>query len=626
MVLVNGADGIGTGWSTSIPNYNPRDIIKNIRRKLDGEEMTQMHPYYFGFNGSIEGDTTKQGSYVVSGKIERVDDETLRITELPIKVWTQDYKIFIEKMMTGDEKKKIDAEIKDFKENHTDTTVSFTITATKEMIDKFEKDKDGLHGKFKLRNRLNTSNMNVFDKHGRIVKYASVGKLMESFYEERLDYYVLRKEHLLKQLRREQRMLSNKARFVEEVCSGDLIVSNRKRKEILTELKDRGYEVFQKVTNNMKPQEEETSDEDDQDENESDAELAKGYEYLLGMKIWSLTFEKAEKLRKELAEKTKAVADLEATSPEQLWKNDLIALEEALDDRDDAYAAALEEEIKAQGKNKKHQGAKAKRKRQTKIKTVKKSRDDDSDEEFQIGKKKSKSATTKPKAKSSNKEVIDLDFHSGSTSSSTSASVSASASASASASSSTSSFDLDDKSDESLAASKPKSTKSAGKKPTKAKQVSKASAKSKTPAIEIDSDSEDESMTLFDRMKAKTSATKSSPPSSATSRTKGKKRASPKSSSDEDLDSFDMSSYEPAALTPAPKKTKTSRKSKKKIIEVDDDDDDDIFDEIEKSSSDEEDVVALKPRSRPTRGRKAIKYNDFSDDESDSDDEFDFNE
>ena len=29
--LINGADGIGTGWSTKIPQYNPREIVKNLR-------------------------------------------------------------------------------------------------------------------------------------------------------------------------------------------------------------------------------------------------------------------------------------------------------------------------------------------------------------------------------------------------------------------------------------------------------------------------------------------------------------------------------------------------------------------------------------------------------------------
>ncbi|CAL1171013.1 unnamed protein product [Cladocopium goreaui] len=46
MVLVNGAEGIGVGWSTSIPNYNPRDIIRNIRKMLRGQSMEDMHPWY----------------------------------------------------------------------------------------------------------------------------------------------------------------------------------------------------------------------------------------------------------------------------------------------------------------------------------------------------------------------------------------------------------------------------------------------------------------------------------------------------------------------------------------------------------------------------------------------------
>ena len=51
------------------------------------------------------------------------------------------------------------SEISDFKENHTDTTVSFTVTATKEKIDEFEKFKGGLYGKFKLQTTISTKNM-----------------------------------------------------------------------------------------------------------------------------------------------------------------------------------------------------------------------------------------------------------------------------------------------------------------------------------------------------------------------------------------------------------------------------------------------------------------------------------
>jgi DNA topoisomerase-2 len=45
LVLVNGTEGIGTGWSTSIPNYNPRDVIDNLRRLLDGEPQRPMTPW-----------------------------------------------------------------------------------------------------------------------------------------------------------------------------------------------------------------------------------------------------------------------------------------------------------------------------------------------------------------------------------------------------------------------------------------------------------------------------------------------------------------------------------------------------------------------------------------------------
>ena len=65
---------------------------------------------------------------------------------------------------------------------------------------------------------------------------------------------------MLNIVRRKIRILSNKARFVEEVCSGDLVVSNRKRKEELAELKDRGYKNFSKEKKNKKVDEDKSSD------------------------------------------------------------------------------------------------------------------------------------------------------------------------------------------------------------------------------------------------------------------------------------------------------------------------------------------------------------------------------
>lgn len=345
MLLVNGADGIGTGYSTNIPNYNPREVIANIRRMIAGQEPTTMHPYFSGFTGELIDQG--KGSYEVRGRIERLDETTLFISELPLRKWTQDYKQLIEGMLTGEGTSP--PQIKDFKENHTDTTVSFTIVAEKDKIDAWEQEKSGLYGKFKLTSTLNTSNMTAFDSNGKIIKFETPADIMKAFFGIRLDYYCRRKEALVKKLEAEQKMLSNKARFVEEVCSGKLVVSNRKRKDILADLQKRGYDIVTKPktsTSNI------DDDEDSIDFNDiemtSDAELAKGYDYLLGMKIWSLTYEKAEALRAELAVKTEELNVLKATAPTQIWINDLNAIEVALDQRDKDFENMQADEKRAQ--------------------------------------------------------------------------------------------------------------------------------------------------------------------------------------------------------------------------------------------------------------------------------------
>lgn len=282
----------------------------------------------------------------MKGIIERVNDTTIFITELPIKKWTADYKAFLEGMITGDNKANTPPEIKDFKENHTDTTVSFTITAEKADIDKWEAEKGGLLSKFKLTGSLSTSNMNLFDTEQRITKYDSPEDILKSFFDLRLDYYVKRKELLVQKLKREQLILSNKARFVEEVCSGELVVSNRKKTVLLSDLQERGYDLFDKQSEGDAPGAEEAED-------VSDSALSKGYEYLLGMKIWSLTYEKAEELRAQLAERTQELQELEAKSPNDLWLADLDAIEVALDERDIEIQEAHEDEKRAQKKNQK---------------------------------------------------------------------------------------------------------------------------------------------------------------------------------------------------------------------------------------------------------------------------------
>ena len=280
MVLVNGSDGIGTGWSSKIPNYDPRQIISNIRNMINEEPVETMHPFYSGFRGEIAPDGDKK--YSVKGIIERVNETTLLISELPVRTWTQDCKNLLEKMLETEKDASVGA-IKDFNENHTDTTVSFQITAEKEQIDKWEKEpKGGLYKKFKLIASSSTTNMHLFDKDSKIAKYESPESILEIFFETRMEFYVKRKELLVKNLQREQSMLSNKARFIEEVCSGNLVVSNRKKVELLNDLQSRGYDLFNKANDRH----DNASSDDEDEDSASVSDLSKGYEYLLGMKLW----------------------------------------------------------------------------------------------------------------------------------------------------------------------------------------------------------------------------------------------------------------------------------------------------------------------------------------------------
>ena len=67
--------------------------------------------------------------------------------------------------------------------------------------------------------------------------------------------------------------------------------------------------------------------------------------------IWSLTFERAEELRRQKSDKADEVEKLEATTPQAIWLSDLDAIDEALDERDVDNAAELKREAQAQKKN-----------------------------------------------------------------------------------------------------------------------------------------------------------------------------------------------------------------------------------------------------------------------------------
>uniref|UniRef100_A0A7N0TUR6 DNA topoisomerase 2 n=1 Tax=Kalanchoe fedtschenkoi TaxID=63787 RepID=A0A7N0TUR6_KALFE len=358
MVLVNGSEGIGTGWSTFVPNYNPRDIVTNIRHLLNDEMMDPMQPWYRGFRGSIEQTATKEGgvTYTVTGIIEQVNETTLRITELPVRRWTQDYKEFLFSMLIGNDKdktnkvdkiKNMNPFIEDVREHSDDASVHFEIILSEENMKMALQ--ESLYKKFKLTTTISTSNMHLFDAKGVIKKYDNPEQILEDFYHLRLEFYENRKRVMLGNLESELLKLDNRVRFILNVVEGKIIVNNRKRAELFLELKQKGFTPFPK----KKTIEDVIADENEDADSSEDTEVAKGvqagdYEYLLSMAIGTLTLEKVQELCAERDKLNYEVNELRGSSPKSLWLKDLDALEKQLDEQDkkDAEEAIRKSKIK----------------------------------------------------------------------------------------------------------------------------------------------------------------------------------------------------------------------------------------------------------------------------------------
>ncbi|EFC50179.1 DNA topoisomerase II [Naegleria gruberi] len=347
MVLVNGSEGIGTAWSTNIETYNPVDIVEGLKALIKGEEAKEFHPWYKGFDGIIE--RLAPTKWQTKGVIEKIDDNTLDISELPIRIWTESFKERLEKMMEAQQ-------VDDFRENHTDVTVSFTV----KMTDKQMKDAEdaGLYDYFKLFKKFSTSNMVLFSEEGGIKEYETVLDILKEFYPIRLKFYGKRKEYMLEKMKKELEILSNKVRFIMEVINETIQVKKRKKADLLKELKTKKYSSFPKEKKIAAAGDIQNEEEEEEEDEEKDvADLTDGYNYLLSMPLWSLTVEKVKKLEKEKEEKVKEVEQLENTKPETMWLSELDEFLEKLDSYEqkeqkefDFYLKKIEKERGKHGK------------------------------------------------------------------------------------------------------------------------------------------------------------------------------------------------------------------------------------------------------------------------------------
>ena len=274
MVLVNGTEGIGTGFSCYVPPFNPDDIKENIKRILGGEEVVPMKPWFRGFKGKVFKDDG--GLWITEGTY-RDTGSRLKVTELPPGRWTQDYKEYLDSLA---EKKMITG----YTNNSTTDDVDFEIFgySGKDIV------KD-----LKLRKTFHVSNMHLFHPTKGINRYGSPEEILQDFVELRLEHYKKRKAHLIKVLEARAIMCDHKSKFVSMVIEEELIVFKRKKVELEKEMSS----IFPKIDGNM--------------------------DYLLNTKTVEYTQERVEALMKEASQAKKELEVMLKTSHVDMWKMDI---------------------------------------------------------------------------------------------------------------------------------------------------------------------------------------------------------------------------------------------------------------------------------------------------------------
>lgn len=302
MACVNGGKGIGTGFSCDIPSYNPLQIIKYLKYKLNNtQSKPNIEVYYEGFKGTIQ--KLQNQKYLIKGNYEIVGTDQIRVTELPVGTWTEDYKAFLETLM-DDKNKKGKVWVKSYTDMSTDTEVDFNIKLVSGTINRLLPKKADygctlLEKTFRLYTTKTETNMYLFDHNQKLSKYDNVYDIIDTYFPVRLDMYQKRKEHMIKQLEREVMILHNKARFIEEQCEDIIDLRKKKKAQVIAMLETGQYDVI------------------DEDED---------FKYLRSMRIEQVEEENIKKLRDERDSKIKELELLKKTTPETMWNTELDTL------------------------------------------------------------------------------------------------------------------------------------------------------------------------------------------------------------------------------------------------------------------------------------------------------------
>lgn len=327
-LAINGCEGIGTGYSTSIPPYNPESVAKLIRCRLAGDPETlagrKLDPWWFGFRGEVV--RLDEVTWATKGRWQ-LDEarQAVVVTELPVGMWTKTYKEFLDELVTREGGNPFG--LKGFDDLYNDIDVNFVLYFKEDAYDEIEHSRAQFEKNFKLVTTFKTTNMCCFvprtdGGEGLVIeKFGCIGDILERFVELRLPAYAERRDRMLVALRREITELEARRAFLQAVLDGRLELMRRTDDEIVEGLKRCGIPALSDPER---------------------ADVVEGYDYVLRMRIDRVKASAIAELDKEVAEKRAEIERLERETPSTMWMSDIRAFEEAWRE----YCSAREESTK----------------------------------------------------------------------------------------------------------------------------------------------------------------------------------------------------------------------------------------------------------------------------------------
>lgn len=351
MILVNGAHGVGVGFSCHVPSFDPFAIIENLRCLLDGKQPAPLVPWVKGFQGAIY--RNQKGKWVTEG-VMHVDRKksTVHITELPVQTWTDPYKTFLE---TSSDVAKLMTRI-ELGRYHNDTKICITLHCRRDILKNY--DDEGLKRLLALKETTfgQVNNMHAFAPDGTLVHFKGPDEVLKAFFHFRRPYYEARRRYWIEKYSRQVHLLKEKAKFMEAFIKGDVNIAKQPDDRVLKALLDFKFDpwasnttieppsvqenwqyymdacIRQPVYNlNGPPPETKVMVVSDSKRNNPVAEITLGhFDHLLNTNIRSLTESRLNSLWGKIHSIEADMNSYVQVTGDDLWRQDLLDLEKHL--------------------------------------------------------------------------------------------------------------------------------------------------------------------------------------------------------------------------------------------------------------------------------------------------------